>query len=345
MAGSDRRPAGAVRKLAGLGIGITILAVTIVAVFGGAGSVGGTSEAVGYPTVPPMPAPPTALPPATAVPPTPVPPTATVVPPTAVPPTATATATATATTVPPATITPTLAPTSTAVPSPTLAPAATSTITPTATITATSTSTATPRARITAVAMSIALSASTVAQGQTIAVTVHAAPGLHVAYTVAYSGPQPQTGPRGTVQASPRGLASFSFTVTPGPAKGMPFLSGSILARIADAGSGGTTSARFRVFPPLRLVTSAAVVARNGKETIVVSVQLAVRAQVLVTASISGTRSLSTGAHGTADGRHRLQLSLALGSPHAPEIAHISIVVKTKDGVSAVRNLTVRVQR
>lgn len=175
-------------------------------------------------------------------------------------------------------------------------------------------------------------------------VTVHATPRRHVSYVVSYVGLRPQSSVRGIAQADARGIVSFSVRVVPGPANGAASLSGSISARIADANASGATSARFRVFPALHLVTGSRIVTKNGAMTMVVRVQVAVRAQVLVTVTVSGMRPPALTARGTVDGQHRLDLSLALGSLHGPAEAHVVVVVKTKDGVTATHNVSVMVR-
>lgn len=181
------------------------------------------------------------------------------------------------------------------------------------------------------------------AQGQTVAVTVSGAAKRQVVLTVSYGGLPSQTSIRKSGQADSRGHAGFSFMVVPGPANGKPFLTGSIVARTVGANIAGITSARFKVFPAPRLVTSATVVAGHGSKTIVVSVQLDVRAQILATLTVPHAPSLS--AHGTADGRHRVELSLSLAAAKVPASAHITIMVKTKDGVTEMRSITVVLQR
>jgi hypothetical protein len=314
------------RRIVGLGILVTLLALSAALVWGPASSVRGTSESVGYPPTSPPTMPP--LPPATTA---PVPP-----------------AVATSTPAPVATFTPiptnTLIPlpTSTVVPSMNTAPPATATPTSTPSRTATNTTTPTRTAtRVPTIAITLVLSATVVAQGQTMTVTVHTLPKRHIAYVVSYGSQPARVAVRGAIQVDGRGISTFSFRVASGPANGAQALDGAITAHITDTSARGTTSARFRVFPALHLSVSTRLVDKKGARDVVVSVQIAVRSQVLVTMTISGKRSAAVTARGIADGRHRLDLGLPLSSLQASVV----VIVKTKDGVTDSRTLVIVVQR
>jgi hypothetical protein len=174
---------------------------------------------------------------------------------------------------------------------------------------------------------------------------VHTGPKLHVAYIVTYGSLPTQHGVRGTTQANGRGVATFSFKVSPGPVNGAASLPGSITAQIADATARGTASAPFRVFPALHFSASISLVNRQGTRAVYVSVRIAVRAQVQATLTLVGKRAEVSSARGTADGRHPLNLSMPVGTLPALSVAHVVVSVKTKDGVTDSRALSIAVRR
>ncbi len=320
-------PSRRIRRAVGLGILVTLLApaLVIVTALHAGGIVQGTSEAVGYPA-PPTPVPPTPMPALATSTFTPVP-TATTAPP------ATSTLLPSPTTVPP---TPTMPPTATGTPAPI------STVAPTATSSATATATATPA--IALVKLSLVLNRTRIAQGQTMIVTVHAAARRHIALAVRYAGTAGTATVPGVAQANAQGMATFSFTVLPGPAKGASSLAATVTVQVIDPNTRGTATARFTVFPALRLTVHTREIGLARSRVLDVTVQLAVRAQVVATVAVSSTPRMVLTARGTAGGAHQLDMRFSLGPMDGATVAHVTVTVTTKDGVTDTRSLSLLLQ-
>ena len=296
--------------------------------FGVAGIARGTSEAIGYPTNTPVPPPP---PPATATS-VPVLPTATTapVPPTATTPPAPATATtapATATPIPPP-ASPTTAP-NTAVPS------------STGTVSPLTSATPTPIAAPSPVALSLHLSSPVVASGDTLILTIQTLPGQAVKAVVRYPALNRQVVVTG--MADHKGMDQLTVPVTVSPLKGKVSLAALIILTSGDRAHQTTKTAAFTVYPSLRLAVSTMLVTRADDHGILVLVSLARPAAVDVRLVLSGKGQQPILVHAPATPGGDVLLQIPIPAPHGTAKARLQISVRTREGVTETRGLSVPV--
>lgn len=282
----------------------------------------GTSEAIGYPTNTPAPPPPPPPDTATSV---PVLPTATTAP---VPPTAT-TAPPTATAIPP-TSSATRVP-STAIPSST----PTSTHTATATRTATATPTATPRP----VALSIHLSSPVAAAGDTLILQVRTLPGLAVKAVVRYPSLNRQVVVTG--KAGQKGVGQLTLLLTEKPQKGRTSLAAVITVTVSDRTHRATASSSITVYPALGFAVAAKLEKRGGSRQVAVSVSLARAATINVRLLLTGKGQRPINARGQATRAGTVVLLIPVPPHHGRVSANLRITVRTREGVTETRGLSI----
>jgi plastocyanin len=264
---------------------------------------------------------------------------------TAIAPTSTATPTATMTqtpALPTATSSPiTATATHTAVVTASLTPAGTASPTqtvplPTASATplaATGTATVLPLAGGPRLPVQIHLAARAIDRGQVEHVQVLTQAHARLTLSVRFAGSSVVL--HGTALANGYGLASFGFAIPIGPGAHRGTLAATLrLVARGAAGAQGSATARFTVYPPLRLRVVLYTTRVRGNSILWIRITTARPGAVRATVVLAYRNVQLAVVRGTSDGRHPLSLAASLGAIHNATATVVRVQVVTAGGAS-----------